>query len=235
MERSGRGVYFGKDLEAMSFAGNYHRWILSEFEPYLGRTVAEVGAGTGNFSRLLLGTGLERLYAYEPSRNMYPGLAAAVRDDARVITINDRFTTAPPETQFDSIVYVNVLEHIERDAEELHDARQALREHGHVLIFVPALSWLYSEVDRTVGHVRRYTKPALERLVTSAGFCVVKSRYFDVVGILPWYLNFVLLKASFDPNMVSVYDTMVVPVMHRLERWIAPPIGKNVLLIARTA
>ncbi len=235
MERTGTRGYFGKDQEPMSFATNYHRWILSEFEPYLGSTVAEVGAGAGNFSRLLLGTSLRRLYAFEPSSNMYPALQSAVRHDARVTTINDVFGATQPGPIFDSVVYVNVMEHIERDADELRMARQALHEHGHVLIFVPALEWLYSDFDRKVGHIRRYTKTALERLVSAAGFLIIKSRYFDVAGILPWYLKFVLLKAPFESGTVSLYDTQIVPIMRRVEQFVAPPIGKNVLLIARTA
>src|SRR4030095_9694578 len=66
--------YAGKDLEAMSFAVNYHRWILSIFEPYLGARVVEVGAGTGSFSELLLERRLESLSLVEPSTEMYQQL-----------------------------------------------------------------------------------------------------------------------------------------------------------------
>jgi 16S rRNA A1518/A1519 N6-dimethyltransferase RsmA/KsgA/DIM1 with predicted DNA glycosylase/AP lyase activity len=56
----------------MSFAGHYHKWILAEFLPYLGTSVAEVGAGAGSFSTLLLESNVSRLVAFEPSQNMYP-------------------------------------------------------------------------------------------------------------------------------------------------------------------
>jgi len=225
--------YFGKDLEAMSFARNYHAWILAELAPYLGRAVAEVGAGTGSFSSLLLGTGLDSLDAFEPSRNMFPLLRETLAADPRARAVNGFFGPQTIDRHYDSVVYVNVLEHIEDDAAELVGARAALAPGGHLLVFVPALPWLYSELDRQVGHFRRYRKPALLDLVRDAGFTIVRQRYFDVAGVLPWYVNFTLLGNSIGGGGVSLYDRLVVPVMRVVESFVAPPIGKNVLLVAR--
>jgi 2-polyprenyl-3-methyl-5-hydroxy-6-metoxy-1,4-benzoquinol methylase len=122
--------YFGKDLEAMSFARNYHEWILAELEPFLGRRVAEVGAGVGSFSSLLLGTDIERLDAFEPSRNMFPALRSALADDERASAINGFFSPESLGERYDSVVYINVLEHIEDDAAELAGARRTLERDG---------------------------------------------------------------------------------------------------------
>lgn len=225
--------YFGKDLEAMSFARNYHEWVLAELSPYLGRTVAEVGAGVGSFSAMLLDTDIVSLHAFEPSQNMYPALADALASDPRAKAVNGFFEPATAGQRFDSVLYVNVLEHIEDDAAELANAREALNPGGHLLIFVPALSWLYSDLDRQVGHFRRYERKALRALVEQAGFSVVTESYFDIAGVLPWYVNFVLLKNTIGGASVSLYDRLVVPVMRRVERMIRPPIGKNVVLVAR--
>lgn len=224
--------YFGRDLEAMSFARNYHRWILAEFAPYLGASVAEVGAGTGSFSALLLDTPVARLIAYEPSANMFPALSAALAREPRAQAVNGFFGTGD-FADLDAVVYVNVLEHVEDDKAELVHAFARLRRGGHLLLFVPALSWLYSDLDRRLGHFRRYTRDGLEDLVRGAGFAVVKSRYFDLAGILPWYVNFVLLRNEMDARSVALYDRVVVPVMRRIEKLVRPPIGKNVLLVAR--
>ena len=109
--------YFGKDLEAMSFANNYHQWIVDEFRRYLGDTVAEVGAGTGNFSTLLVAAGIKRLFAFEPSTNMYPLLKDKLRARDNVEIINAFYEEKAIEFEnfFDSVLYVNVLEHIEDD------------------------------------------------------------------------------------------------------------------------
>ncbi len=230
-----RDQYFGKDLEAMSFARNYHDWILSRLRPYIGAVVAEVGAGVGSFSQLLRETSLDRLDAFEPSSNMYPLLAETLQDEPRARALNDFFGRDDPTSEYDSILYVNVLEHIEDDAAELARARDALKPGGHLLVFVPALQWLYSDLDRQVGHFRRYRKKPLVKLVEAAGLDVITARYFDIAGILPWYVNFVLLKNSITSGGVSAYDRLVVPVMRVVEGILPVPIGKNVLLVARKA
>lgn len=227
--------YFGKDLEAMSFAKNYHKWILAEFSPYLGSSVAEVGAGVGSFSTLVLETSINSLVAFEPSQNMYPLLQEALSKDKRARAINDFFGRANAGQRFDSILYVNVLEHIEDDVSELAKACDALAPKGHLLIFVPALPWLYSEFDRQVGHFRRYMKKDLVKLARRSGLSVVKARYFDAAGIIPWYINFVLLKNSMSSGSVSLYDRLVVPAMRVMERLVPIPVGKNLLLVAKKA
>jgi len=233
MSHNKMSQYFGKDLEAMSFAKNYHRWILSEFSPYLGNSVAEVGAGVGSFSSLLLKTNIRSLKAFEPSRNMYPLLQESISKDKRAHAINDFFTRGNTAERFDSVLYVNVLEHIEDDATELSNAFEALNSNGHLLLFVPALPWLYSNLDRQLGHFRRYIKESLLDLVQHSGFYVVHARYFDMAGIIPWYINFVLLKNKISSGSVSIYDRLVVPVIRVMEKSVSPPIGKNVLVIAK--
>jgi SAM-dependent methyltransferase len=235
MQPSEAPQYFGKDLEAMSSAENYREWILDEFAPYLGGSVAEVGAGAGSFSTLLLETNMSSLVAFEPSHNMYPLLREALAGDERARAVNGFFHGGNTEERFDSILYVNVLEHVEDEVSELANARDWLDPNGHLLIFVPALPWLYSELDRQVGHFRRYRKRDLVDLVQRSGFSIVKARYFDMVGVVPWYINFVLLKNSISGGNVALYDRLVVPPMRWVEAIAPPPIGKNVLLIAKRA
>lgn len=217
----------------MSFASNYHRWIVDEIAPYLGETVAEVGAGIGSVSELLLQKPIGHLSAFEPSANMYPRLAERLRGESRATTVNGFFGAGQAGEGFHSVAYINVLEHIEDERAELAHALAALRPGGHLLVFVPALAWLYSDFDRRVGHFRRYTKPQLERIVTQAGFDLVGARYFDMAGIAPWYVNFVLLRRPMGGGSVSLYDRLVVPPMRLIESIAKPPLGKNVLLIAR--
>jgi SAM-dependent methyltransferase len=225
--------YFGKDLEAMAFAKNYHKWILSRFSPYLGNSVAEVGAGIGNFSTLILGTGIHSLVAFEPSLNMYPLLQAALAKDTRARTVNDFLGRTTAEPCFDSILYVNVLEHIDDEVSEFAKARESLNPGGHLLMFVPAIPWLYSDLDRQVGHYRRYLKNDFIGITRRAGFSVVDARYFDIAGIIPWYINCVLLRNSLSGGGVSLYDRLVVPITRTMESLVPAPIGKNLLLIAK--
>jgi SAM-dependent methyltransferase len=225
--------YPGRDLEAMTFALNYHRWIVAQFAPYLGDTVAEVGAGSGSVSKLLLHQDIKQLFAFEPSDNMYQVLVNELRNETRANAVNDFFHPRHGKQRFDAVAYINVLEHIEDDRIELANAFEALKANGHLLLFVPALTWLYSEHDKEIGHFRRYTKSGLASLVEQSGFTIVKARYFDVVGIVPWYVNFVLLRNSIGGRSVALYDKVVVPLVRRVETAVPPPIGKNVLLVAK--
>jgi len=227
--------YFGKDLEAMSFAQNYHTWILEEFAPYLGEKMAEIGAGMGSFSDFLLTAGVKELTAFEPSSNMFPLLEEKFSSNSNVETYDAFFEDKSHlfTNSFDSICYINVLEHIEDEKEAMQHAYNSLRPGGHLLIFVPALSFLYSDLDKKLGHFRRYSKKNLVETVSSAGFTIKKAKYFDIAGIIPWYLVFVLLKRIPTTSSVSAYDKLVVPIMKRVEKILTPPVGKNLVLIGQ--
>lgn len=224
-------AYPGKDLEAMAFAHRYHRWIRDRFRPHLGPRVGEVGAGIGDFSALLLEAGVESLIAWEPSANLHPALERRFSDDEHVTVMRERFT--PPDAgPLDALCYVNVLEHIEDDEAELARARRALLPDGRLCLFVPALPRLYSNHDRNVGHFRRYRRRELRDKLTRAGFVIREARWFDIAGILPWWLMYRVLGKTVTSNAVGGYDRWVIPVMRRAESLIPPPIGKNLLMVA---
>jgi SAM-dependent methyltransferase len=231
--------YVGKDLEAMSFAVNYHRWILDEFRPHLGKNLVEVGAGTGSFTELLLEQRPRTLAAIEPS-GMYDLLVeniAKFRTEATVNAYQAIFTQVASKIKEtdnpDSIIYVNVLEHIEDDAQELKAVYETLAPKGRMFIFVPALPALYGAFDREVGHFRRYVKSDLETKVRDARFKILKSSYFDFAGIVPWWIKYQVFKAStLDQGTIKLYDKYAVPITRAIESAINPPLGKNILLIA---
>lgn len=227
--------YSGHDLEAMTFAQNYGQWIFDYFAPYLGQRIAEVGAGMGNFSQLILNHDIDRLYAFEPSLNMYKHLQARMGDNENATLINGTFeeNISDFRGKLDSVIYINVLEHIEDDQHELEIARDALKPGGNLLIFVPALSWLYSNFDREIGHFRRYHKQPLTNKIENSGLIMTDIRYFDMAGILPWYANFVLMKGQMNKKGVLLYDKLVVPVSRMVEKLLTPPIGKNLILVAK--
>ena len=232
-------VYIGKDLEAMSFAVNYHRWIFDVFRPFLGKRIVEVGAGTGSFSELLLKGEPHSLSLVEPSK-MYEYLTANIaqmKTNAEVKTYKSIFTsvseTIKQNQNPDSIIYVNVLEHVEDDEAELKAMYETLDDSGRIFIFVPAFQWLYGNFDKHVGHFRRYTKDELETKTKAAGFKIIKSFYFDFAGVIPWWIKYRLLKSDeLNSGAIKLYDKFVVPITKTFESFITPPPGKNLLLIA---
>lgn len=224
----------------MAFADNYHRWILEVFRPYLGRRLVEVGAGSGSFSEMLLESEAESLSLVEPSKEMYGLLEKRVgglRTRTRISTYNSMFRNVAAEigsaAQPDSIIYVNVLEHIADDEAELGIIHQTLCAGGRAFIFVPALRWLFGKFDESIGHFRRYAKPELEEKSRRAGFRIISSSYFDLMGVVPWWLKYRLFKSStLAPAAVAFYDKHIVPVTKAAEKLIRPPFGKNIILIA---
>lgn len=232
--------YVGKDLEAMDFAVNYHRWILEIIKPHLGKHLVEVGAGTGSFSELLLETKPETLSLIEPS-----GMVNELRKNKAVDQSSAQIKVFPnifaevaeqikTEQSPDSIIYINVLEHIEDDCLELETVHRTLRENGCVFIFVPALPLLFSEFDKQIGHFRRYRKNELIEKCRNAGFKLLVSNYFDISGIIPWLIKYRLLKSkTMESGAVQLYDKFIVPVAKPLENFVSPPIGKNLLVVAQ--
>ncbi|HTK38978.1 MAG TPA: methyltransferase domain-containing protein [Pyrinomonadaceae bacterium] len=231
--------YFGKDLEAMDHAENYHQWIFSLIKPYLGKNLVEVGAGTGTFSKLLLGVNPVSLFLIEPS-DMYEKLAGNISEisgETAFACFQDLFRNVADvikkEKEPDSIIYINVLEHIQDDENELEIVHRTLAKDGRLCIFVPAQQFLYSDFDRSIGHFRRYKKNELADKCRAAGFKILMARNFDLPGILPWFIKYRLLKSTtMEQSLTSVYDKYAVPVAKWLESRIHPPIGKNLLVVA---
>jgi SAM-dependent methyltransferase len=237
---SGPEYYEGQDLEALADLPHYYRWILKTFGPYLRGTVLEVGAGIGNFSAHYV-HGVERAVLLEPARNLYLHLADRFAGAGHVRPVcglledwsAERERVGPADL-FDATVLVNVLEHVPDDRGMIARLRDLLRPGGTLLVFVPALKWLYGTLDEVVHHYRRYSFSGLARLVRQAGLELVHLRYFDVLGVLPWLVTGRVLKQRrFNPAAARIYDRAVVPVASRLERLLPLPLGKNLICVAR--
>lgn len=231
--------YEGADLEAMAAADNYYRWIASEIKPYIGDKVVEAGSGAGSFSKQILGMQPDEAIFVEPTKNMYKLLMKRVgalkSKQTKVQTLNAYTGEVIKKLGHpDSFVYINVFEHIEDDKAEIKMLSKALRKGGHIIIFVPALNALLSDFDRSIGHFRRYDKKRLRMLAEEAGLEVVRLKYFDFIGMAPWFVNFRLLKSKkIKPSAVEFYDKAAIPVIRTLESVIPAPVGKNLLLIAK--
>ena len=236
-------AYSGRELEAMTEAANYHRWILDLFEPYLGQHLVEVGAGLGSVSELILGRhSCQTLSLVEPSEAMYQILVARAQqlNNTRtcVKAFHGTFAALAPQIKAlqepDSVLYINVLEHIEDDEAELRSVWQSLARDGRVMVLAPALTWLYGNFDARIGHFRRYHKSELEEKLRRAGFQIMRSRYVDLPGIVPWWIKYRLLRSkTMQHRTVRLYDRFIVPPVRRIEEHFPPPIGKNVIAIAQ--
>lgn len=234
-------TYEGCDLEAMSQAPNYYKWLMSVIKPYIGDAVVEVGAGSGSFSRQILATAPKKAIFVEPTKNMYRLLKETVAEakskQTKVVTYNGYLSDLAKQLKTDkpdTFVYINVFEHIEDDLKELKQIKELLPSGGHAIIFVPAHQALFSKFDESIGHFRRHSKKSVTKLANDAGMEIVKVRYMDMVGVVPWWLSFKMLnRTKLTPSMIRLYDTLCIPAIRAVETAVAGPFGKNVLLVAR--
>jgi 2-polyprenyl-3-methyl-5-hydroxy-6-metoxy-1,4-benzoquinol methylase len=225
------------DLERLGTAHHFFDWVLDEFDAYVGGKMLEVGAGAGTITRKLA----ERyqrcsLVALEPAENMVESLTAYAALSDRVAVHQETLADyiQHGDGNFDAVLYLNVLEHIEDDARELRLAAEVLRPGGALLVFGPALESLYSDLDYKAGHYRRYSLPQLCQLTEAAGLAVRKACYFDILGVPPYYLVYKLLRQTeISGSTMWGYDWIVVPVSRLLQHVLRrPPLGKNVILVA---
>lgn len=224
----------------MALAVNYSRWILERLRPFIGKHIVEVGAGMGSFSQMLLETQPDSMTLLEPSPELFPVLTRRLPQiDTRGIahtrpaTLAQAFSGANAPRQPDTAIYVNVLEHIEDDEQELRSLHSILPASGRLLVFVPANRWLMGTMDHQLRHFRRYTLDELTTKCRSAGFRIQLAEYFDAIGIVPWWLKYCLFKSDhMEPTAVELYDRLIVPISRALERIVTPPIGKSVILVA---
>lgn len=235
-----KSEYMGREVDAMSFAKEYHGWILQIFKSFLGTRLVEVGAGTGAFSEMLLMERPKSLVLIEPSKRMFSQLAKRIEKPKRGTEVNIYNATlrevadeiTKPHRP-DSIIYVDFLEHIQDDVKELARAYRTLGRRGRLFVFVPAQGWLFGRFDTEVGHFRRYHKADLRKKCERAGFVPLKCIYLDFAGIAPWWISYRLFKSSkMQPKMVKLYEQFILPLSRAFESRVPPPIGKNLLLIA---
>lgn len=228
-------TYSGTELEALSGAVHYYRWILSRFRAHLGKRAVEVGAGIGTFSEFLLKeSSLSRLFLIEPDQENSARLRTHFDPDPRIEVRQGFLEDHALSLQADSVVAVNVLEHIRDDALFLRSAHEALKEGGTLLLFVPALAWLYGSLDEAAGHFRRYEKASLKRKIEGAGFRLLRLSFFNFPGILSWLLAVKLFRIrTLSRSQVVFYDRWVVPWLSAVEgRW-EPPLGQSLLAVAQ--
>jgi SAM-dependent methyltransferase len=223
-------AYVGlQNLEVMEDAHNYNRWLVAHaaacFNP--GDTVLDFGAGTGTLTRMLRDHGL-RILAVEPDERMASGLASYGLDTARSLDV-------VADGSVTGIVSFNVLEHIEDDVGTVRALRAKLRAGGMLFLFVPAFPLLFSSMDRQVGHVRRYRRRSLVRLLERSGFRVTKCRHADSIGFLAAlaFRAFGPRSGMLNRRAVRLYDQLAFPLSRVCDMLTRGTFGKNLMVVAR--
>lgn len=230
--------YVGDELHLFAGATNWKSYLREVIRPHLHGDVLEVGAGIGGTTRMLYSDEKRRWVCLEPDPELagrceiaVSGLSKKNPVEVRVGSVADLGSNE----SFDSIVYVDVLEHIEDDRAELERATRLLRPAGRILVMSPAHQFLYTPFDKAIGHFRRYDRASLARL-EPAGLTLQRAMYLDSVGMAASLLNRILLRQSMPTTMqLAIWDKGMVPISRRIDAWLGNRLGKSILAIWKKA
>jgi SAM-dependent methyltransferase len=224
-------------LELLAEAPRYNRWQFETVAPYLGKRILEVGAGIGNMSEQFLEGGPELLVATDTDPYYRSRLAErfAQRPDVVVESLSmpdpaagERFA----QYRLDTVIATNVVEHIEDDLGTVVTMRRVLAPGGRAIILVPALQAIYGELDRELGHFRRYNPARLRDLLQRAGLRVEAMRWFNRAGLFGWWFNGRIRRTRRIPlEQLRAFDRLV-PLL-RLERFLPVPFGQSLIAVGR--
>ncbi len=224
-----------RTLRRMAGLSAYNQWLHDRFDAFLGRRVLEVGSGVGNQTRYFAGR--ERVVASDIEPHYLRELRRRFEDKPQVRIASFSFPLSDGDRQdlrgehIDSIVCMNVLEHIERDRETLVDFASVLEPGGKLVLLVPALPALYGTLDQALQHFRRYDRDGLARLVTEAGFDVREIRFLNRLAVAGWWLNSRVLKRTVLPKGQLAAFKWLMPLLKREETH-PPRFGLSLLVLA---
>ncbi len=199
-------------LQSMRRARGLNRWILQQFRPFVGNRVLEAGCGIGNFTELLLDR--QRLLCvdndplYVEMLNWRLGHLENVRTLKFDLSDGAEYAQVKGEA-VDTIVCLNVLEHIKADEAVLRAYFDLLVPGGHAIILVPAHMWLYGPCDEAIGHERRYTQTELHTKMQAAGFEIVQMGEFNRLGVPGWWLNKQLGRRDLNPRQMRLFEWLL--------------------------
>jgi len=220
-------------------SGPYIAWQFAQFREYVGSRVADVGCGLGNFVNLV------------KDRSLYIGLesddrlAARVvlehKDDQNVEIVTGRRSdiTTPESVDFliekeiDTILSVNVLEHIHDDRSAVRNMIYGLRENGHLCVLVPAMPLAYGCIDEISLHHRRYSRKSLESLVLDLPLKILAFGYFNLVGGCGWFIKSRIFKVNTNSRNNFLVMNKMLPIVKYLEERIRIPFGLSLVLVGR--
>lgn len=223
-------------LDTMAQAGRFNEWMYESVRPFVKGDIIEFGCGRGTFSRMLARD-------FPHSRILLsdfdPALADQLRKDftgSKNITARQADLCRKPdfaglEGKFDTAIALNVMEHVPDDLAALANIRLLLRPGGRFVMLVPAYRGLYGEVDKSIGHHRRYSKSDVKAKAIKSGFKVQKIRYFNFPGIVGWLVNGkILKKKTIDENAMAAYNK-IIPAVKLVDPLLSKVAGLSIIAV----
>jgi hypothetical protein len=226
--------YVGGELDLFAQATNWKRYVRSRLARYVRGNVLEVGAGIGETTRHLCDGTQQSWLCLEPDAALAARLTGLL--DRSPLVPKPRVEAATladlrDGERFETILYIDVLEHIERDREELQRASELLVAGGSIIVLSPAFQFLYSDFDKSIGHYRRYTKRSLAA-VFPLGLQRLELTYLDSVGFLASLANRLLLRQALPTaNQILFWDRAMIPISRPADHVFRHAFGRSVVAV----
>jgi glycosyltransferase involved in cell wall biosynthesis len=224
-------------LRRMATLAPYNRWLHERVQHYLGKRILEVGSGVGNQTRFFVDE-RERVICSDIEPHYLRELQGRFGERTNVRIASYRFPLSAEDRveldadRVDTIVCMNVLEHIENDAATLHDFATVLQPDGRLVLLVPAMKALFGTLDQHLNHYRRYSADELRSKVTEAGFHIESMRFLNRPAVFGWWLSSRVLKRRVMSKTQLAAFKWVMPML-KLEEKCAPSFGLSLLVLAR--
>lgn len=214
-------------LESLAKVESYNEWIVSKFEKYLGKQILELGSGLGNITLKIKDKGFNIL----PSDIDRSFLKSLKKIDKKAIYLDA--LNIKTSKKFDTIIAVNVLEHLDDDLQSLKNIYNLLIPQGILILLIPAHQFLFGSYDRMVGHYRRYSKKDLSQKLLKTGFRIEKINYHNKLSALGWFINTRLLNRKSFPKYQLYLVNLLVPLIDLIDKIIPFNFGLSIICIAR--
>jgi SAM-dependent methyltransferase len=222
-----------EDYQVLTGDSPYQRWLLAAIEDQVGNRVLEVGSGVGGWGQHLtdkevavsIDISEERL---EIAKNLFK----ETNIEYRKMDICSTEVLKLVSYDFDTILCVNTLEHIEDDSLALKNMFKVLAAGGNLLLIVPAMQLLYGTLDHRYGHYRRYSKEGLSQILREAGLKIHRISHMNMVGALGWFLYCRVLKIRKPPIKPFGLFNRLVAVNARVDKMFGPPLGMSLVVVA---
>ena len=223
--------YEGGELAIFAQAHNWKQYWVSQVAPYIKGDVLEVGAGIGSNTSILRCLTSGRWLCLEPDARLLSELRANVAASMplRVDAVCSSVVSLPPEELFDTVLYIDVLEHVADDISEIAAAAKHTRGKGHIIVLSPAHQLLYSPFDRAIGHYRRYDRASLLRC-TPSNAQPARVSYLDSAGCVLSLANRVMLRQH-SPSLKQIlfWDSYIIPISRFVDSVFGFRLGKSIL------
>jgi ubiquinone/menaquinone biosynthesis C-methylase UbiE len=225
--------YAGSELDLFASVHHWKAYLLKMLAPYIRGHILEVGAGIGTNTKLFSHLDWKSWTCLEPDASLVHEVTnkTSLFQNKSYTVITGTIESIPADQHFDTVLYLDVLEHIEEDRQQLEKCRMMLQPGGRIVVLAPAHQWLFSHFDKSIGHFRRYNKQTLSELCPK-DMKVLGTSYLDTVGMLASAANRFLLKKDLPkPSQLQFWDRVMVPLSKVIDPILKYRFGKTILAV----